>query len=66
MSAFKGSTTAKFVGRGNEYPTQANSFAQVAQQLLNSKKVDEIDEMMGFPRFIPVSYTHLDVYKRQG
>ena len=53
MSAFKGSTTAKFVGRGNEYPTQANSFAQVAQQLLNSKKVDEIDEMMGFPRFIP-------------
>ncbi|CDO92771.1 unnamed protein product [Kluyveromyces dobzhanskii CBS 2104] len=53
MSAFKGSNSAKFVGRGNDYSSQASSFAQVAQQLLNSQKVDEIDDMMGFPRFIP-------------
>ena len=53
MSGFKGSTTAKFVGKGNEYPSQAHSFAQAAQQLLDSSKVDAIDEMMGFPRFVP-------------
>lgn len=53
MSIQKGSNSARFVGRSGEYPKQANTFAQVAQQLLNSAKVDEIDSLMGFDRFIP-------------
>lgn len=61
---FKGSSSARFVknsnrnnnSNNNNYynrPSSANSYALTAQQLLQSGKVDDIDAMMGFDRYIP-------------
>ncbi|EDO19087.1 hypothetical protein Kpol_2000p54 [Vanderwaltozyma polyspora DSM 70294] len=52
---FKGSTTARFVR--NPGGSSSNNYALTAQQLLQSSKVDEIDTMMGFERYIPPQFS---------
>ncbi|AMD19555.1 HCL596Wp [Eremothecium sinecaudum] len=47
---FKGSNAARFVR--NSAFTQSNTYGLTAGQLLQAKKVDEIDSVMGFDRYI--------------
>ncbi|CCE62107.1 hypothetical protein TPHA_0B04380 [Tetrapisispora phaffii CBS 4417] len=56
-SSYKGSTTARFVKNPGGANSQRNGFALSAQQLLQSGKVDEIDTMMGFERYIPPQFS---------
>ena len=62
---FQGSTSARFV-RNTNSSNMSNSYALTAQQILKSNKVDEIDTMMGFDRYIAPQHSgkadtkHLD------
>ncbi|CCH58351.1 hypothetical protein TBLA_0A05580 [Henningerozyma blattae CBS 6284] len=69
-SRFKGSTAARFVknsnsnsnatSKSNSNPYQRNnistSYAQSAQQIIQTAKVNDIDNMMGFERYIPPQF----------
>ncbi|GES67478.1 hypothetical protein SCEPF1_0005004900 [Saccharomyces cerevisiae] len=50
-----GSSTARY-SAGNKYNTLSNNYALSAQQLLNASKIDDIDSMMGFERYVPPQY----------
>lgn len=54
-SRFKGSTSARFVkSGGSSYsnPRTTNNFALTTKQLMQAAKIDEIDDMMGFERYV--------------
>lgn len=56
---FRGSNSARFVkntGNYNKSNSLSNSYAHLAQQVLQASKVDDIDTMMGFERYIPPQY----------
>ncbi|CCK70723.1 DNA polymerase epsilon catalytic subunit KNAG_0F00540 [Huiozyma naganishii CBS 8797] len=57
--ARKGASTARFVkgAQGTANGGGANPFAVVAQQLLQTQRVDEIDAVMGFERYRPPQFS---------
>ncbi|SCW03082.1 LAFE_0G02542g1_1 [Lachancea fermentati] len=54
---FQGSTTARYVGTGGSLKNNIhNNVTLTAQQLMDSAKLDEIDSMMGFERYVAPQY----------
>lgn len=50
-----GFSTARY-SSNNKYNSLSNNYALSAQQLLRASKIDEIDSMMGFERYVPPQY----------